>query len=355
MSMDTEALGRIFELSREAVLGIRDGAIQFINPAAGGLFGCSAGEKARDYLPEELLSDQSERGTVTFARKGHAISASFMREDDGLLLVFASAHTDSVINRDILERSLMELGSNLGIIYRALGPAISDSDEKSTAMLYRSYYLLRRLHRHLTLAESIASDGLPCQLRITDLTLLCGDLIDSINVMVQPLGCTVQFEASSENHSVMADESLLETMLLNLITNSLLHTEPGRLIRMRLKNVGDACSITLEDTGEGFSPEAMSRAMGGAVPVSMTDIRAGAGLGLFVSRGIAAAHGGSLILESREGKGVMIRVSIPRIDASGVGYLSEPREPRHIDGMEPLLTELSVFLDRSYFGNSMDD
>ena len=87
----------------------------------------------------------------------------------------------------------------------------------------------------------------------------------------------------------------------------------------------------------------------------MTDIRAGAGLGLFVSRGIAAAHGGSLILESREGKGVMIRVSIPRIDASGVGYLSEPREPRHIDGMEPLLTELSVFLDRSYFGNSMDD
>ena len=355
MSTDKEALGRLFELSREAVLGIRDGVIQFNNPAAGSLFGCSPGDPARDYLPEALLSDPAARGTVTFSRKGKSISASFAREDDGLLLVYASGHTNSMINETVIERSLMELGTNLGIIYRALGPATSDGDEKSRSMLYRSYYLLRRLHRHLTLADSIASDTLPCQLRVADLVSLCGDLVDSVNVLIQPLGFAVQFDAAAGTYYVMADEALLETMLLNLISNSLLHTEPGRLIRMRLKNVGDVCSITLEDTGEGFSPDAMSRAMGGAAPISMTDIRAGAGLGLFVSRGIAAAHGGSLMLESREGKGVMVRVSIPRIESSGIGFMSGSREPKHIDGMEPLLTELSVFLNRSYYGKSVDD
>ncbi len=67
--------------------------------------------------------------------------------------------------------------------------------------------------------------------------------------------------------------------------------------------------IEVSDDGPGMSPQVMARA---GEPYFTTRAGTGAlGLGLFVARGIAEAHGGCLELESRPGEGTRARIVLP--------------------------------------------
>ena len=70
-------------------------------------------------------------------------------------------------------------------------------------------------------------------------------------------------------------------------------------------------------------------------------------------RGIAEAHGGALMLESREGMGTMVRVSLSR-SLAGAGKLRD--DPKaYTSSMERLLTGLAPCLPEECFGGKYLD
>ena len=76
----------------------------------------------------------------------------------------------------------------------------------------------------------------------------------------------------------------------------------------------------------------------------------GAGLGLYVSQGIVRAHGGSMLVESRDGKGTRVRVMLPA--SRNLTFRDSDGYPR---GPGLILTELSTVLGRECYDKRYRD
>lgn len=88
---------------------------------------------------------------------------------------------------------------------------------------------------------------------------------------------------------------------------------------------GTYVAIEVADTGQGMSPEILARAM--EPFFSTKPLGKGTGLGLAQVYGIAHQSGGTMRLESEEGRGTRVRILLPRADgdaASAEGKTTAP-------------------------------
>ena len=108
-----------------------------------------------------------------------------------------------------------------------------------------------------------------------------------------------------------ADPQLLGILLLNLLGNAIKYSPSGSEVRLRIRHTGQACSFEVIDQGCGIPadelPFIFQKYMRGR---SVTSIP-GAGLGLSLVSRITALHGGRVEMESREGEGAHVTVTIP--------------------------------------------
>jgi two-component system NtrC family sensor kinase len=113
---------------------------------------------------------------------------------------------------------------------------------------------------------------------------------------------------------VMGDRYQLQQVVLNLLSNAahaLSTLPPGRPRQVELKVSADGAHAILRviDTGPGIPPDVKAQMFG---PFFTTKAPGeGTGLGLFVSYGIAEAHGGKLTAESVPGEGATLTLSLP--------------------------------------------
>ena len=67
--------------------------------------------------------------------------------------------------------------------------------------------------------------------------------------------------------------------------------------------------ITVQDTGPGIAPDLLPRLF---TRFTSGGGNKGLGLGLYLARGIAVAHGGTLTVDSTPGKGASFRLELPQ-------------------------------------------
>ncbi|MBI3446006.1 MAG: PAS domain S-box protein [Magnetospirillum sp.] len=112
---------------------------------------------------------------------------------------------------------------------------------------------------------------------------------------------------------LLADERRLRQIVLNLGSNAVKFTEDGGIVTIGAQVTADGFIITIADTGIGMSPEDMSRVM---EPFVQADTRLsrkyeGSGLGLPLTKALVLAHGGTLTLDSKVGRGTTVTVTFP--------------------------------------------
>ena len=115
---------------------------------------------------------------------------------------------------------------------------------------------------------------------------------------------------------VRGDADALQRMVINLVTNSAKFTNDGfiRLETAERFNDGERrVEISVKDSGGGIA-ESMLKKLGKAFVLNSGAIGSnyvnGTGLGLAICRGIAAAHGGVMTVQSEQGKGATFTVDI---------------------------------------------
>jgi signal transduction histidine kinase len=109
---------------------------------------------------------------------------------------------------------------------------------------------------------------------------------------------------------VCADCQRLEQVLGNLLSNALRHTPEGGRITLRLTTRGEDAVLDVEDSGPGFTPEALERAFERFYrSPDRARQRGGSGLGLAISRSLVEAHGGRIELFNT-GSGACVRVTL---------------------------------------------
>lgn len=108
---------------------------------------------------------------------------------------------------------------------------------------------------------------------------------------------------------IMADESQLHQLFLNLILNAVQAMPEGGQLTLQSALADNMVKVTIEDTGVGFSAEYTSHIFD---PFStIKDLGRGTGLGLAVSRAIVQRHQGRIEVESAPDQGTSFHVYLP--------------------------------------------
>jgi PAS domain S-box-containing protein len=130
-------------------------------------------------------------------------------------------------------------------------------------------------------------------------------------------GVQVETHLDTDLPEVSGDDQKLQQVILNLIVNAeyaMRRASTKRLI-IRTAREGDTVVTEVVDTGVGMSEETLQRVF---EPFFTTKPAGeGTGLGLSVSYGIIEAHGGTITVESAEGRGTTFRILLPVARAHG--------------------------------------
>jgi two-component system cell cycle sensor histidine kinase PleC len=128
---------------------------------------------------------------------------------------------------------------------------------------------------------------------------------------------------------ILADQRALRQITLNLVSNAIKFTPPGGEVMIRVGRLpkGDQF-IQVTDTGPGIPsheiPIILESFGRGSLAVKAAE--QGSGLGLPIVRGLVTMHGGEFSIESREGIGTSVTVTLP---PSRVIAKSSTRERHH--------------------------
>lgn len=111
---------------------------------------------------------------------------------------------------------------------------------------------------------------------------------------------------------ILADETRVRQVLTNLLGNAAKFTSEGQ-IDVSAETGDGKIMITVEDTGIGISPENLKRVFEDFRQADSTISRkfGGTGLGLSISRSLAELMGGDLTMDSEEGKGTRVTLTLP--------------------------------------------
>jgi signal transduction histidine kinase len=110
------------------------------------------------------------------------------------------------------------------------------------------------------------------------------------------------------------DERRLRQVLINLLSNAIKFSPAGSTITVSAElDLASQLTIRVRDQGIGIAPEDIERVFMPFVQVSnsLNRTTAGTGLGLSLSRLLVERHGGSLVLESEQGKGSCAIMTLP--------------------------------------------
>lgn len=113
-----------------------------------------------------------------------------------------------------------------------------------------------------------------------------------------------------------ADQRRIKQVLLNLIRNAIHHTPEKGIIVLKAAKKQDSIVLSVSDTGAGIPVEAQEKIFQPFERLPENDHASGiqsrgAGLGLALVRNIIKLHGGQVSIESAQGKGTTVHVTLP--------------------------------------------
>lgn len=355
------ALQPILELIRDPILALADGRIALMNAAARKAFPTvRVGDGAFDLIPDLIVFAQAEQFISTVKIDGVRYTAAATRMD-GTLFLSLTPEASAAENRGYVSDGLMS--GMLTALYniRLSADRLHDtlpSGEASArtylAMLNHSYYSLLRRLRDLNALYALNEGSMDLMLRRVDLVKLCTDVASSTALLTRGTCARLEFSTELETLTACMDARMVEHLILNLLSNSLKHTPPDGLVRLKLAQRASNALISVSDNGSGIPPVQLKNVFSSfqnRLDLSMLSAEPGGGIGLGLCRAIAERHGGTLILESREGEGTDVRVLLP-LSQPGVGDLeSAVPEGEWNSGMSAILTELSDLLDSDVYAD----
>lgn len=120
----------------------------------------------------------------------------------------------------------------------------------------------------------------------------------------------VELELDKSMPPLQVDRDQIKQAFYNIIRNAFQAMRSGGILRIRSGADETHVLVSFSDTGGGIPPEDISRVFEPYFTTKST----GSGLGLLIVRRIVRAHGGEIIIESEQNRGVTLTIRLPRAD-----------------------------------------
>lgn len=182
------------------------------------------------------------------------------------------------------------------------------TDEKSRghlAALNQSICRMLRVVGRLELTDRLGGENAKAEPVLTDLTRVVEDLGERLGRLLTYAGVELTVK-TPELLLAAVDEELIRQMVMELVSNG---AREGKHVRLTLAQHGDRAVFTVEDDGPGIAPDRLSYLFCSAEE-AVPDWRRG-GVGVAIARQVAALHGGALVADCNQGRGLRVVASIP--------------------------------------------
>ena len=172
----------------------------------------------------------------------------------------------------------------------------------------------------LTLAR--ADEGrAPLVLEECDVRDVVVDVYETAGILGESAGVDVATHVPDRPVPIQADHGRIRQMLLNLLTNAIKYTPRDGRVDIELEDYDTRVVFVVRDTGIGIAAgdleHVFDRFWRADVARSRAGARPGVGLGLAITKWIAEAHGGTIAVQSRPGRGSSFVVNLPGPGGSG--------------------------------------
>jgi len=149
------------------------------------------------------------------------------------------------------------------------------------------------------------------------------EIFETALILGEEAGVKVEL-AQVDPITIHGDPVRLRQLFLNLATNALKYTPRDGTVTLALEQRGEHAAFSVHDTGHGIAaadlPFIFDRFWRADQARSRSSGRTGFGLGLAISQWIAHAHGGSISVASRLGRGSTFTVTLPLPATNHVGH-----------------------------------
>ena len=139
------------------------------------------------------------------------------------------------------------------------------------------------------------------------------DVYNAMRMEAQKHSHEFTLEFRSEVPEIVGDRGRIEQVLINMVSNAIKYTRDGGRVRMTAGAKDGNVWCTVRDNGIGIPQQDVGRVFDRFYRVDKARSResGGTGLGLSIASEIVARHGGTLEIESKEGRGTAITVRLP--------------------------------------------
>lgn len=269
-----------------------DGRIDWMNHAASPLISTRRGE---DFIPEKIMQAIANHDDVV---DGCALSTVLLRIDGQQRLVVALKDVSMLMQRQEMEAWQQLIRVLTHEIMNSLTPIISISETLSSSPLggdkegAEAFAVInRRCHALLDFVESYR--------QLTRIKNPEKTTFPASELFAHVTGLYPQVKTQGEG-LLTADRAQLEQVLINLVKNA---CESGATEVQVTMNGGE---IRVKDNGSGMSPDVIDHAF---IPFFTTK-PSGTGIGLALCRQIILKHGGTISVDSQEGKGTTFTITL---------------------------------------------
>jgi signal transduction histidine kinase len=195
---------------------------------------------------------------------------------------------------------------------------LGESGRNYLKVIRRGTARLERIVDDLLLVGQIEADRLVLDPAPADLAELVAEAVEAAEPAAREQGIELTLDAKGPL-PLEVDADRFRQVLDNLVSNALKFTPSGGSVSLSAANGGGSVRVEVADTGIGIPQEELGKLFSRFYRASTATRRAipGTGLGLVIARAIVEGHGGTISLESGDGVGTRVTVTLPAVQADG--------------------------------------
>lgn len=169
------------------------------------------------------------------------------------------------------------------------------------------------IHDLLDFTRTRLGNGIPLSIAPLDLGALCAEVLDEFRAANPDRLFRLRCEGDVHGEW---DGARLRQVVSNLVANAVEHGEERGEIALTANGNDSGVVLAVRNDGPPIPSSALPTLfkpfVRGATNPSVSQRRDGVGLGLFISREIVTAHGGTISVETSEHSGTTFKISLPR-------------------------------------------